>query len=254
MGKTKRLARQAARKIRPKRDHVRIAGSVIPSPDRRWCGPEFKDDGFYLASTESEAQRLVDHLQCGRASRILDIGCGQGRLAIGILRVIGDLDYLGLDVDGRSIEWCLHHIEGEHRSFKFRRLDLYNERYSPQGQKIGEGFRFDAADGSADIAYLYSVFSHMTEPDMQAYLTDLARVLDADGKLFLTTFVEEGVPPVAVNPGDYRVSCSGPLHVVRYEKNHLFSIVAQAGFSVTEFSYATEADGQSALYLKKSSG
>lgn len=244
----------AVRKISPRQECVKISGSIIPSPDRRWCGPEFKDDSFYLKSAEGEARRLIDNLQCTKKSRILDVGCGQGRLPIGILRLIGEVDYTGIDLHRNSIEWCKKYIGRANPSFKFKELNLYNERYNKLGVKIDDKFRFDMNPKSADIIYLFSVFSHTTEEDMQVYLKDFLRILDEDGKVFFTTFVEEDVPNISINPENYRFKCSGPLHIVRYNKNYLFSLLDKSGYSLLEFTHGTEADGQSAIYLSKKNG
>ena len=123
----------------------------------------------------------------------MDVGCGQGRLPIGILRVIGDINYIGIDVDQKSINWCKQYIELKHPSFKFKHLNLYNERYNKNGIKIDAGFCFDVAEDSVDIIYLFSVFSHTIEKDMRAYLKDFSRLLDKGGKMFFTTFVENDV-------------------------------------------------------------
>jgi SAM-dependent methyltransferase len=245
------LFSKAMTKILPKKEYVEISGSVIPSPDRRWCGPEFKDDSFYLNSTEAETNRLINHFSMHSSSRVLDVGCGQGRLPIGILRVVGDLHYTGIDINQKSINWCKQYIGKSHPSFKFRHLDLYNERYNKDGIKIDSNFHFDIEDKSIDIIYLFSVFSHTTEDDMRVYLKAFSRILDDGGKIFFTTFVEEGVPNISINPENYRVKCSGPLHVVRYDKNYLFSILDELGYSVQDFTHETEADGQSAIYLSK---
>ena len=232
-------------------DFVAVSGSIIPSPDRRWCGPEFKDDQWYIQSSEHEAMRLIDHFQCNLKTRVLDVGCGQGRLPIGILRKIGDLHYQGIDIDQWSINWCKRYIERDHSSFVFKHLNIYNERYNKHGEKIDNSFRLDIASKSFDIIYLFSVFSHTTEEDMEVYLKEFYRILDENGKIFFTTFVEEGVPDFSINPDGYRLDCSGPLHIVRYNKDYLLSILDDCGFSLQSFTYATEADGQSALYLKK---
>lgn len=233
------------------RDYVELEGSVIPLPDHRWCGPEFKDDAFYLRSAEGEAQRLMEHLGCGAGSRVLDVGCGQGRVAIGLKRRVPGLGgYVGIDIDRRSVEWCQRHIGQDSPAYRFLHLDLYNERYNQGGAAIGQGFQFDLPEASADIAYLFSVFSHTTEADMRPYLRDFRRVLGAGGRLFFTTFVEEGVPDVSINPEGYRLRCSGPLHVVRYSKPYLLTLLAEHGYELLRFTHATEADGQSALYLR----
>jgi SAM-dependent methyltransferase len=248
----RRLIRRMMSRVRPDRDYVEASGSVIPAPDRRWCGPEFKDDDFYLRSAEHEAQRLIDYFQCNASTRVLDIGCGQGRLAIGLLRVLGDVNYTGVDIHRDSIEWCRRHIEARHPACRFFRLDVYNERYNSNGVPLDDTFRFDIRDESTDIIYLYSVFSHTTESDMTRYLHECRRILSGDGSVFFTTFVEEDVPNVTINPAGYRLNISGPLHVVRYDRKHLFSIIERSGFTVAEYSYATEADGQSGIYLTRS--
>jgi SAM-dependent methyltransferase len=248
------IVRRAVRKILPRQEWVKISGSIIPAPDIRWCGPEFKDDNFYLKSAEAEANRLIDHFQCTKKSRVLDVGCGQGRLPIGILRVIGEIDYTGIDVDKKSIDWCKRYIEQGHSSFEFKHLNLYNERYNKHGIKIDDSFRFDIEPKSADVVYLFSVFSHTTEEDMRVYLKEFLRILDEGGKLFFTTFVEEDVPNFSINPENYRLKCTGALHIVRYRKDYLFSLLDEFGYSILEFTHGTEADGQSAIYLSKKNG
>ena len=86
---------------------------------------------------------------------------------------------------------------------------------------------------------------------MKTYLQEFSRILSGDGGIFFTTFVEEHVPDVSINPENYRLEISGPLHVVRYDRRHLFAIVRSFGFTVDDYSYATEADGQSAIYLSR---
>lgn len=243
--------RRLIRAVLPGPGFLTVDGSIIPLPEKRWCGPEFKNDRFYLKSAEEEARRLRDNFKCSNVSRVLDVGCGQGRLPIGILRVMGDVDYTGIDIDGPSVSWCNEHIRRHHPTFKFEHLNLYNERYNKDGEKIDDQFHFDIEDKSSDVVYLFSVFSHTTEDDMKVYLREFRRILDDVGNVFFTTFVEEDVPDVSVNPENYRLKCSGPLHVVRYNRDYLFSLVGELGYTVVNFTHATEADGQSAIYLAK---
>ena len=236
----------------PARDYIKFSGSILPLPERRKCGRKFDDDTFFVQSAEHEAQRLIEHFDCTSATRVLDIGCGEGRLPIGCLRVMGKLQYLGLDVQPRAIEWCKRYIERQHPSFRFHLLNVANERYNRGGLPLNQDFKFDVPDHSVDIIYLFSVFSHMNEADMRIYLADFRRILTDGGNVFFTTFVEENVPKFSINPENYIFEkCSGPLHIVRYEKYHLFSILEESGFVLENFTHRTEVDQQSALYLKK---
>ena len=70
------------------------------------------------------------------------------------------------------------------------------------------------------------------------YVSEISRLLRDGGRAFLTAFVEENVPAESVNPDRYvDYECTGPLHVVRYEKDTLFSIFAEHGLTVEEFAY-----------------
>ena len=236
--------------IYPKREYTTVDGSIIASPDRRYCGKEFKDDNYYIKSAEKEGKKLVDNFQINQQSTLLDIGCGQGRLPIGLERILGDINYIGVDVDKFSIKWCNKYINKNFPSFKFSHLNLYNERYNNKGIKFNNDFRFDFENDYFDVIYLYSVFSHTTQEDLIIYLKEFSRIIKTDGQIFFTTFVEENAVDYMVNPEDYYLKISGPLHVVRYNKKYLFSIIENLGFVVSKFDYGNESNGQSGLYLK----
>jgi hypothetical protein len=69
--------------------------------------------------------------------------------------------------------------------------------------------------------------------------------------VFLTAFVEEGVPPVTVNPENYVQECQGPCPIVRYEKGHLCSILESCGFEVERFDYGKEWALASGISLRR---
>lgn len=235
------------------RDAVSFDGQVLPPRRLRFCGANFKDDAHFLASARGEAERLIERCGLGHGSRVLDVGCGPGRLAIGIQSRLGTLaGYLGLDVDPTSVDWCRRHLAPRDQAFRFVHLDLANARYNPGGERIGRGLRFPVGEERFDVIYLYSVFSHMGLEDVRAYLHEFARVLAPGGTVFLTGFFESGVEDVAENPDGYRLEWKGPLHGVRYERGFFEGLVAEAGLAVAGFDYGQETDGQSAYYLHRS--
>jgi SAM-dependent methyltransferase len=230
---------------------VRHAGVLLPPREVRWCGPRFRDDAFFLASARAEAERVCGRMGCGAGTRVLEVGCGYGRLAIGLRERLPALDYLGVDVHAGSIAWCARRLTPGTPGYRFVRLGVENARYNPGGASFDERFRLPLGDGAADLVYLYSVASHLTERHLTLYLRELARVLAPRGRVFLTAFVEGGVPPVSENPAGYAVPrCNGPLHVVRYQRGHFLVLAESAGLRCEALEHGGETDGQSALYLR----
>ena len=233
-------------------DHVRLGASVLPAPHLRFGGPEFKDDNFFLASGRKEAQRLLDRCGLTPENRILDIGCGVGRLAIGILSQMEQAPrYCGVDVDAHSVRWCKRHIEARQSRFHFDRVNASNRRYNPGGVDLAASFHLPYENASFELIYLYSVFSHMMPKDVEVYLAEFHRLLTRRGQVFLTGFVETDVPNVVENPPGYRGEWTGALHCVRYEKHYFESLIRAAGFEIRAFDYGQETDGQSAYYLSR---
>lgn len=229
---------------------VAFEGQILPARRLRFGGVHFQSDAAFLHSGQAEAKRLQEWCGLSAQSRILDIGCGTGRLPVGILATVGAIaGYTGVDVSEAAIRWCRRHIETRHPSFRFLLTDVKNDRYNPKGEEMGETFSLPLPSSSFDIISLYSVFSHMEERDVRIYLREFRRLLRPEGKVFLTAFVEENVPPVSVNPPDYRMEWKGALHCVRFDKRHFQTLAAGEGFSIVRFDYATETDGQSALLL-----
>jgi SAM-dependent methyltransferase len=223
----------------------------LPPPALRRCTIEFKDDEFFVNSALGEARKLVEHCGLTTASRVLDIGCGPARLPLGILGALGSIGrYEGIDVDEHAVAWCRRWIEPDHRDFRFTHLDIHNDRYNPAGEiRLDDRFRFDFEDGSFDVIYLYSVFTHMTVEDMTIYLAEIRRLLAADGRVFLTAYLEDNVPDVGVNPPDYREPSNTPLHRVRFNRRYFENLLSTHGLDMVRLDHACEHDGQSGVYV-----
>jgi SAM-dependent methyltransferase len=230
---------------------VTVDGQVLPPASIRLGGHNFEQDRDFLASAIADAERLEGSLGVRRGSRILDIGCGVGRLPIGLKSHFGGLrDYTGVDVDLGSIGWCTKHIHGDRVSFVH--LDLANERYNPKGSAMGDDFQLPFPDASFDAIHLFSVFSHMVTEDVVAYLREFRRLLAPNGGVFLTAFVEDGVPEISINPpgyGSFPGEWSGALHCVRFDRSFFEGLVLDAGLVLDRFDHSSDTDGQSAIFL-----
>jgi SAM-dependent methyltransferase len=192
---------------------------------------------------------LVELCSLTTDSRLLDWGCGPGRLAVGVRLELGSVrDYHGVDVDERVIRWARRNLAAP--DMRFTLVDATNARYNPDG--TAEAY-IPGEPGTVDVFYAYSVLSHMLTDDVRAYARIIAELLAPGGRAFVTLFVEEDVPPCVENPEGYGpMSWTGRLHCVRFARDFFESILAESGLSVVTFEHGKETDGQSLYILGRS--
>lgn len=178
-------------------------------------GKHFKNDDAFIRTAVRDVKRLERLAGLTAESRLLDWGCGAGRLAVGVREYFPNrriADYHGVDVQPDLISWARENLTAP--GFRFTCVDVANERYNPAGLPD----RTLAADTeSVDVFYAYSVFSHMNDDDTAAYLHLITEALSPAGKAFVTCFVEEGVPDWEENPEAYGpLEWKGRLHCTRF--------------------------------------
>lgn len=254
--KVSQVARGIAAKVKhglfPRKDYVIYKGSRLPRPGIRLNGPVYEDNEFFLNSAIKEAARMVTKLGCTPGDFLVDIGCGHSRLAIGLVREMSKLRYLGLDVSEDLIQWCKEHIESRYPSYRFQHIDLINARYNPAGHPLAPDFRLPVSDAAADIVYLWGVVTNMEPKHFPIYASEISRILRRGGKLYLTANVEDNVPQVSINPENYTAfACQGPLHIVRYERQYFLDVFQRAGLILTDFEHHAAGNCQSDLYFVK---
>jgi cyclopropane fatty-acyl-phospholipid synthase-like methyltransferase len=222
------------------------SGIALPPVSFRMGGTHFSSDEAFVRSADADVQRLEQLVGLNKNSRVLDWGCGAGRLAVGVAERHGRIElYHGVDVQKHLIDWADSHI-GVHDGYRFTHVDSANARYNPNGTSE---MAIPGDTGDYDIFYAYSVFSHLSGPQVRHYLREVARVLRQDGLAFFTAFVEDDVPAEEENPLGYGPGkASGALHCVRFETSFFAQQIKDAGLLVTRFEHGHEADGQS-LYI-----
>ncbi len=163
--------------------------ALVPPRRLAYVGP---GDFAYLGQEFRRYFVELGGLQPG--DRVLDIGCGVGRMAIPLI------DYLepparfdGFDVSRRMIHWCQEHITPEHPNFVFEWTDVYNRQYNPGGSIDPGAFRFPVDDGSKDFVFATSVFTHMRAPGVEHYMAEIARTLAPGGTCLVTFFILDEV-------------------------------------------------------------
>jgi SAM-dependent methyltransferase len=162
---------------RPPEKLIRRVGWVV--------GAERPEDVFEDRGLEQWG--LIKSLMPGAASvsgmRILDFGCGVGRILRAAVSQNPDAEYWGCDIDEPSVTWLARDLGQRARVFQ-------SDAWPPLA----------AADGYFDLAYAFSVFTHLTD-SWSAWLVELHRVLKQDGILIATV-----VGPGLTSHGDEPVS------------------------------------------------
>ena len=134
--------------------------------------------------------------------QVLDIGSGIGRTAIpftGFLNENGR--YEGFDVVEKGVNWCNAKIKKDHPNFNFRYVPLNNDLYNPSSLAKASEFHFPYADEQFDLAFLFSIFTHMQTEEIDHYLTEIYRVLKPGGKCLATFFLyKEENEKISANP------------------------------------------------------
>ena len=133
--------------------------------------------------------------------RVLDVGCGIGRMAVPLTGYLNGGSYEGFDVGKEMIRWCRRRISSRHPSFGFDWAPVYNRKYNPFGTVSALEFRFPYEDDSFDFAFATSLFTHMAGAEVRHYLEELGRVLRPGGRVLATFFLITPDSRAAIDAG-----------------------------------------------------
>ena len=122
--------------------------------------------------------------------RVLDLGCGIGRIAIPLTSFLAPTTrYVGLDINRDDIDWCQKNLSKRYSNFDFVHVDVHSKEYHPEGKATAEDYRLPFDDGSFDFVCAISLFTHLTEAAASNYSSEISRVLSPGGRCFLTFFL-----------------------------------------------------------------
>ena len=150
----------------------------------------------YIRSGEQMKGYFVELGGLGPNDRVLDVGCGMGRLALSLTKFLSaETEYRGFDTTPGGIDWCQSNITSRYPNFLFQHCPVYNRHYNAEGGLPAAEFRFPYEDAHFDFVFLYSVFTHMLPPDLENYISEIARVVKPEGTCFASFFLvnEESV-------------------------------------------------------------
>jgi SAM-dependent methyltransferase len=189
------------------RSHRTAATNGLPLPPARLraqIGPSHADADVFLRSGRHHADLVRDLLgENGTAvedlGSLLDFGCGCGR----VLRHWAELPQTkvcGCDINPKMIEWCKANLPF---------ADVAVNDLAPP---------LPYADGSFELVYAFSVFTHLSEELQHAWTADCRRVLKPGGYLLISTMGEYYVSLNRLTESERERFANGEV-VVLYERS-----------------------------------
>jgi SAM-dependent methyltransferase len=161
---------------------VSLRGRSVQAPDGPALPPRrlmvrvamTADADWFLRSGRAAYDAIAAHVPFDDVDSVLDFGCGCGRVTRWFDDFAGAV--AGSDVSRPAIDWCRGNLD-------FARFEVNG---------LAPPLAFD--DGSFDLVYALSVFTHLTEELQLAWRDEVRRVLRPGGLFLLTTHGRSYVP------------------------------------------------------------
>jgi SAM-dependent methyltransferase len=135
---------------------------------------------------------LLRHVGLRPDDRVLDLGCGTGRLTTHLVPFLNHGHYSGLDISEEALDIARARVPDEVRRDRAPTLTRNDD------------LRLEEVDGEVDIVWANSLLTHLPKRDVVELLAHLADVLADEGQAFLTFFDEpqQSAKDFGYTPGD----------------------------------------------------
>lgn len=184
-------------------------------------------------------------------ARVLDFGCGCGRVARQMLLQSEDVPhrYLGLDLYEPSVAWTRANLVRD--GFEFRHLNIWNAGFNPKGVEHHVDF---GTDETFTLVNAHSVFTHIIEDNLRFYFDQCARRLAPNGILRTTWFFFDKInfPMMQTFQNALYINTNDPTNAVIYDVDMVRGLFAEHGLSIYEARRPSVRGHQWAVYAKRS--
>ena len=146
-------------------------GLPVPAAALRYLVAGTIDVVWFLASGKLAAETVTDLLgrhgiTWDQAKRVLDLGCGCGRV-LRHFKSIAGVTFYGRDCNTPAIRWCKRYLG-----------DLFDVN------ALEPPLKYDKQ--SFDLIYAFSIFTHLTEALQIVWMSELPRILVSKGHLIIS--------------------------------------------------------------------
>lgn len=206
----------------------------------------FVGGGDYRQIGDEFFKYFVEYCGLAPCHRVLDVGCGIGRMAVPMTSYLQGGSYEGFDIVRDGITWSTNAITSRYPRFRFQLADIYNKVYNPGGRCAASEYRFPYDDDSFDLVFLTSVATHLLPGDLEHYVAEVSRVLKPGGRTLITFFLLNDVSHAQLSQHrcvlDFSVGCDGyrtisassPEQAVAFEEEYVRNLYRSHGLTIMD--------------------
>lgn len=156
--------------LRPRTKDFDTQGRPLPplSLAQRIGAPDFGEYEWIGKGTRETILRCLPRTFSFEGARVLDFGCGVGRVLRQFTREAQDAEFWGCDIDGPSIRWTVENMSPPFRLFQLSEIPT-----------------IPLESNSFDLIYAISVFAHI-HADWHHWMAEVRRILKPGGYAFVT--------------------------------------------------------------------
>jgi len=133
------------------------------------------------------AKHLLEILKLsglGQSDKLLDLGCGTGRLCYAIKEYMPPQNYIGVDISCEYIR-----IATDTHKMEFRLTDIKHPIFNKNGSIEPKDYKIPANDGEFDFCAIIAVFNHCKYQWIKPIINEVSRVLKPTGICLSTWFI-----------------------------------------------------------------
>ena len=165
-------------------------------------GMRFDSAESYASMGRTGLKALEQFCGLRPESRMLDAGCGAGRMAVPFIKYLTYGSYEGFDIVPSWISWCKKNITKRQANIRFTWVDVYSRHYNSEGKIAPKDFVFPYESAAFDCGMLMSIFTHMLPAGIENYIGELSRVLRTGGNAYVTTMLLNDESLKAIKSGN----------------------------------------------------
>lgn len=209
-----------------------VQGGELPIPPlelRRLVGPTDEAD-----FDNPSGELVYPYLDASLYERFFDFGCGCGRVARQLIQQDPQPErYVGVDLHKGMVRWCERNLAPHAPQFSFHHHDVGNVTFNPGPHKPPTR-RLPGDDATFTLVHAWSVFTHLTQPQCEFYLREVARILAPGGVFHGTWFLTDKryFPMMRARQNALYINEIDPTNAVIFDREWMQREVADAGLAI----------------------